>query len=104
MGSLTDFERHVLERLTEVEEGLRELRGVAWPICQGLVDNKTGPFSTMKDKRRFFRFMDLDEIKALLKSKAKFMGMYQDSVAEELRQVLVEVPRDRVFTMAFPKN
>jgi hypothetical protein len=89
----TDFERHVLERLTEVEEGLRELRGVSWPVCQGLVDKEAGPFSNIKEKKRFFKFLDIDEIKSLLKSKARFMGMYQDSVVEELRQVLVEEPR-----------
>jgi len=92
----TDFERHVLERLTEVEEGLRQLREVTWPVCQGQLEKDTGPFDNIKSKRRFFQFLDLQEVKNLLKCKAKFMGMYQDSVAEELRQVLVEVPRDRV--------
>ena len=90
----TDFERHVLERLTEVEEGLRELRGVSWPVCQGLVEKESGPFSTIKEKRGFFRFLDIDEVKKLLKKKALFTGTFQDSVAEELRQVLVEEPRD----------
>jgi len=91
--AFTDFERHVFERLTEVEEGLSELRGVTWPVCQGIIDKDTGPFQNMKDKRRFFRFLDLEEIKRLLKRKARFMGMYPDVAVEELRQVRVEVPR-----------
>jgi hypothetical protein len=90
----TDFERHVLERLTEVEEGLRELRGVSWPVCQGLNEKDSGPFQDMKNKRRFFQFLDVDEIRTLLRSKARFLGMSQDVVVEELRQVLVEVPRE----------
>ena len=90
--SFTEFERHVLERITEVEEGLVELRGVTWPVCQGLIDKDTGPFRNMKDKRRFFQFLDFDEIKRLLRAKARFMGMYPDVAVEELRQVRVEEP------------
>jgi len=90
--SFTEFERHVFERLTEVEEGLAELRGVTWPVCQGLIDKETGPFRNMKEKKHFFRFLDLEEIKRLLKSKARFMGMYPDVAVEELRQVRVEEP------------
>ena len=89
----TDFERHVLERLTEVEEGLRELRSVSWPVCQGLNEKDSGPFHDIKNKRRFFQFLDVDEIRSLLRSKARFLGMSQDVVVEELRQVRVEVPQ-----------
>lgn len=91
--TFTDFERHVFERLTEVEEGLRELRDVTWPVCQGILEKENGPFHSVSPKRRFFQFIDVDEIKKLLKSKARFMGMSQGVVVEELRQIRVEVPR-----------
>ena len=87
------FNKHILERLDNLENELRELREVTWPVCQGIIDEKTGPFSNLKQKRTFFRFLDSDEVKKLLNFKAKFMGFPRDLVSEELRQVLVEVPR-----------
>ena len=38
--------------------------------------------------------LDIDEIKKLLNFKSKFMGTSRDLVHEELRQVLVETPRE----------
>lgn len=84
--------RHVFSRLDNLEAELAELREVTWPVCQGLVDKRTGPFQNLKEKRRFFRFLDLDEIRKLLRSKAKFMGISPEIVYEELRQVRVEEP------------
>jgi hypothetical protein len=85
--------KHVFGRLDNLEAELAELREVTWPVCQGLVDKRTGPFQNMKEKRRFFKFLDLDEIRKLLRSKAKFMGICPDLAVEELRQIQVEVPR-----------
>ncbi len=85
--------KHVFSRLDNLEAELAELREVTWPVCQGMVDKETGPFQNMKEKRRFFKFLDVDEIRKLLRSKAKFMGISPDLVYEELRQVRVEVPR-----------
>lgn len=85
--------RHIFGRLDNLEAELAELREVTWPVCQGLVDKRTGPFQNLKEKRRFFRFLDPDEIRKLLRAKAIFMGISQDLVFEELRQVRVEVPR-----------
>jgi len=87
------FHKHILERLDNLEGEIRELRAVTWPVCQGLVDRETGPFANMKQKRSFFRFLDIDEARKLLNFKAKFMGVSKDLVVEELQQVLVEVPR-----------
>ncbi|BAT22485.1 hypothetical protein [Yellowstone lake phycodnavirus 2] len=93
MGSLSEFERHVFRRLDNLEAELNELRGVTWPVCQGLIEERSGSFQAMKDKRRFFKFIHVDDIMKLLKSKARFMRNSQDLVYEELRQVRVEIPR-----------
>jgi hypothetical protein len=93
MGSLSEFERHVFRRLDNLEAELNELRGVTWPVCQGLIEERSGSFQAMKDKRRFFKFIHVDDIMKLLKSKARFMQNSQDLVYEELRQVRVETPR-----------
>jgi hypothetical protein len=89
---MDDFQKHVLSRLDNLEGELKELREVTWPVCQGIVDKQTGLFKNYKEKRRFFKFLDVDEIRRLLKSKAIFMGMCPSLVVEELRQVRVEEP------------
>ena len=93
MGSLSEFEKHVFQRLDNLEAELIELREVTWPVCQGLVDKRSGSFQNMKEKRRFFKFLHIDDIKNLLRSKARFMGISPDLVYEELRQVRVETPQ-----------
>jgi hypothetical protein len=93
MGSLSDFERHVFRRLDNLEAELNDLRDVTWPVCQGLVEERSGSFQTMTAKRRFFKFIHVDDIMKLLKAKARFMRNSQDLVYEELRQVRVEIPR-----------
>jgi hypothetical protein len=89
---MNEMTRHLLERLTEVEEGLRELREVTWPVCQGLLD-KDGPFTNRKQKRKFFRFLDHAEARLLTRLKEAFMGRSQDLVDAELRWIRVEEPR-----------
>lgn len=93
MGSLSDFERHVFRRLDNLEAELAELRDVTWPVCQGLVEERSGSFQAMRDKRRFFKFIHVDDILRLLKAKARFKGTSPDLAYEELRQVRVEAPR-----------
>jgi len=89
---MDEFNKHILERLTEVEEGLRDLREVTWPVCQGLLD-RNGPFNNRREKYSFFRFIERSEILRLLRLKALFTGKSPDLVAEELRWVLVEEPK-----------
>ena len=84
--------KHVFSRLDNLEAELAELREVTWPVCQGFVDKETGPFQNIKEKRRFFKFLDVDEIRKLLRAKARFMGISQEIIYEELRQVRVETP------------
>ena len=93
MGTLSDFERHVFTRLDNLEAELSDLRQVTWPVCQGMVEERSGSFQNMKEKRSFFKFMHVDDIIKLLKGKARFMGISPGLVYEELRQVRVETPR-----------
>lgn len=90
---MNDFERHVFRRLDNLEAELADLREVAWPVCQGMLDSRAGTFANMKEKRRFLKFLHVDDIRKLLRIKALFMGNSPDLVGEELRQVRVEVPR-----------
>ena len=96
MGSLSDFERHVFRRLDNLEAELHELREVTWPVAQGLIEERSGGFQVLKDKRRFFRFLHVEDIMKLLKAKARFRQTSQDLVYEELRQVRVDSPRGDV--------
>ena len=88
---MDDFNKHLLERVTNLELEMQALREVTWPVCQGLLD-KNGPFENKKEKRNFFHHLFLDEIKKLLKLKARFMGTGPGSDGAELQWVLVEVP------------
>lgn len=82
---MNDFERHVFTRLDSLEAELYDLREATWPVCQGMIDARTGPFSNLKEKRKFLRFLHVEDIKRLLKRKAWFMGTDQGLVDEEVR-------------------
>ena len=87
---MEDVYKHIFRRLDNLEAELAELREATWPVCQGLVDERTGQFDNIRSKRRFFKFLDLDEIRRLLRLKCTFMGRSQDLAVEELRQIRVE--------------
>jgi hypothetical protein len=55
---------HVLPRLTQLEEEVRLLREVTWPVCQALRER-----SQLDDKTQFMRLLHDDEIIKLLKMK-----------------------------------
>lgn len=57
---------HVLPRLTHLEEEVRLLREVTWPVCQSLREK-----SQLDDKTEFMRFLPEEEIINLLKLKHK---------------------------------
>jgi hypothetical protein len=59
---------HILPRLTQLEEELRELRLVTWPICQSL--RETSQLTDIKNKKRFLCLLDEDEVQLLLREKA----------------------------------
>jgi len=85
---MDEFHRHVFGRLDNVEAELHELRQVTWPVCQGLLDGQ-GVFVNIENKRAYFRFLDIDVTKQLLKLKAVFMGRSPELATEELRQIIV---------------
>ncbi len=60
---------NILPRLTELEEQVRLLRKITWPVCQRLTEKS--PLSDIESKREFLRFLDDDEVWALLKAKAQ---------------------------------
>ena len=88
---MEEFQKHVLELLTNVEEELRELRAVAWPVCQSQLDEKNN-LKNIFQKRTLLRWLDPDEIRKLLWAKGRLMGLTRDQVASELREILVEAP------------
>jgi len=82
--------RFVFQRLDNLEAELYELREATWPVCQALKEKKGQ--GTLAEKRRFFKFLGIDLIRQLLKSKGEFNGRFPALDVEELRQVLVEAP------------
>lgn len=92
----TRFLREViLPRLDAHEAELQELRQTTWPVCQAILDSNNPiknsmPFKNIADKRKFFRFLDPDEIRKLLGLKAKWARINEVSLNEELRMVLIQ--------------
>lgn len=63
---------HILTRLTDLEEEVRLLRMVCWPVCQAISENNQ--ISDIENKSMFFRCggaRDYDEFLKLLKLKSK---------------------------------
>ena len=82
---------NILPRLDNLDASLHELREATWPVCQGLRDQAAGgPLTNIQTKARFFKFLHIEDIRALLTKKAVSMGIYSKEVVdEELRQILV---------------
>jgi hypothetical protein len=77
---------NILPRLDAHEAELWELRGATWPVCQAIKDNNMA-FRNIKEKRRFFRFLDRHEIRRLLGLKAAYARIDDVSLEEEVRMV-----------------
>jgi hypothetical protein len=60
---------HLLPRLSDLEEEVRLLRRVTWPVCQNL--RETHQLDDIKCKRDFLQNLDPDEARLLLKLKSK---------------------------------
>jgi hypothetical protein len=86
---MDEFQKHVLERLGNVENELKELRDVTWPVCQAKLDDKN-PLNNIREKRRLLRWLHVNDIKELLVRKGRLMGLTRDQVAVELREIRVE--------------
>ena len=78
---------HILPRLTEVECQLRDLRGVTWPVCQNVMDEKYGMFSTLDMKRKFLYHLDDTDIKELLRRKGRLAGVSSQMTAIEYQHI-----------------
>lgn len=89
---MEEFHKHVLERLTNVEAELRELREVTWPVCQAQLDTGNNLNNILK-KKSLLRWLDVDEIKRLLMFKGAVMGLTRDQVSCELQEILVVAHR-----------
>ena len=89
---MDEFHKHVLERLGNVENELKELREVAWPVCQAKYDDRN-PLNNIKEKKKLLRWLDIDDVKDLLRRKGLFMGLTRDQVGIELREIQAEGPR-----------
>ena len=79
--------RFVFQRLDNLETELSELREVTWPVCQGIREQRGR--ASLEEKRRFFKFLDFDIVRKLVKMKGEFKGRCPALDAEELRQVLI---------------
>ena len=80
----TLIRENILPRLDAHEAELWELRGATWPVCQALKDRNM-PFRNIEEKRRFFKFLDRDEIRRLLRLKARYARIDEVSLEEEIR-------------------
>ena len=80
---------NILPRLDAQEAELHELRAVTWPVCQAFWDRKM-PFMNISMKKRFFKFLHVDELRRLLKSKAIFSRINDVSLDQEI-QMLTEI-------------
>lgn len=84
----------VLPRLDAHEGELRELRAVTWPVCQAMWDRKM-PFMNISMKKRFFKFLHVDDLRRLLKSKALFAGINEASLDQEIHMLTeIKVTKD----------
>jgi hypothetical protein len=88
---MDEFQKHVLHRLDNLEGELRELRDVTWPVCQARLDGQNS-MNNIFQKKTLLRWLDVDEIRKLLWSKGRLMGLNRDQVASELREILVVEP------------
>ena len=59
---------HVIPRLNQLEEEVRLLRKVTWPVCQSL--RESSQLDEVAQKRAFLEGLDHDEIQMLLNEKA----------------------------------
>jgi hypothetical protein len=85
---MEEFQKHVLERLTNVEEELRELRAVTWPVCQAQLDEKNN-LKNIVQKKTLLRWLDLEEVSKLLRLKGLIMKTDREMVNVELRQIVI---------------
>lgn len=60
---------NILPRMLELEEQVRLLRKVTWPVCQRLTEKHQ--MTDIDSKREFLQHLDEDEVWMLLKAKSQ---------------------------------
>ena len=60
---------NIIPRLTDLEEQVRLLRKVTWPVCQGIKEKSQ--LDDIHSKKEFLRDLSFEEILMLLKIKSK---------------------------------
>jgi hypothetical protein len=80
---------NLLPRLDNMENELRELREATWPYCQAQRDGKS-VFHNMREKRTLLRWLQVDEIRKLLRRKAYWMNVDPMIIDAELKEILVD--------------
>lgn len=78
---------HVLPRLTDVECQLSDLRKVTWPVCQHIMDEKYGLFSTIAMKKKFLYHLDDTDARELLRRKGRISAISSQMTAIEYQHI-----------------
>jgi hypothetical protein len=79
---------NILPRLDNMEAQLKELREVTWPYVQAKRDQLG--LDTRREQQKLLRWIDLDEVRMLLRRKLYWLHIYEEEmVEEELQQILV---------------
>lgn len=63
---------HVLPRLTQLEEEVRYLRHVTWPVCQMIRENSQ--IDNIDYKKQFLKLLDIEEARELIIEKSRISG------------------------------
>jgi hypothetical protein len=63
------IKENILPRLTDLEEEVRLLRKVTWPVCQRLTEKHQ--MDDLESKYEFLKYLDMSEIEMLLRRKSE---------------------------------
>lgn len=84
----TLLRENLLPRLDNVEAQLKELREVTWPYVQAKRDSLG--INTRKEQRKLLRWLDIDEVRNLLRRKLYWLHIYEaEAIEQELQQILI---------------
>ena len=90
LQTLREFiKEHLLPRLSELEEEVRLLRKVTWPVCQNI--RESTQLDDIKCKREFLQNLDPDEVRMLLKRKSKGL------LVEEYHQLNLPILQEKYY-------
>jgi hypothetical protein len=90
LQTLREFiKEHLLPRLSELEEEVRLLRKVTWPVCQNI--RESTQLDDIKCKREFLQNLDPDEVRMLLKRKSKGL------LVEEYNQLNLPILQEKYY-------